>query len=253
MANRRMFNKELVSSDKFLDMPVSSQLLFFHLGMNADDEGYVSSPKRIQRSVGCASDDIKILLSKNLIIGFESGVIVITDWEKHNQIRKDRFTKTLHVDEKNTLQGVDFKQLQPNGNQMATKWQPNGNQMATIGKPSVVESSVVESSVVNKNTCLNFDTFWELYGKKEGRKKCELAYKKIKESDREIIKSCVSKYVLSTPEVKFRKNPLTYLNGEHWNDEIINNPAITPQQKAKEREMPETQTIDDLLASLIAN
>ena len=91
MANRRMFNKELVSSDKFIDMPATSQLLFFHLGMNADDEGFVSSPKRIQRSIGCSEDDLRILIGKEFIVGFESGVIVITEWNKHNQIRKENY------------------------------------------------------------------------------------------------------------------------------------------------------------------
>jgi predicted phage replisome organizer len=72
-------------------------------------------------------------------------------------------------------------------------------------------------------TILCFDTFWDMYGKKDGRKNCENKYKKIKEEDRHKIKEHVPKYVSSTPEVKFRKNPMTYLNGEHWNDEIVSN------------------------------
>lgn len=151
MANRRMFNKELVSTDKFLDMPVSSQLLFFHLGMNADDEGFVSSPKRIQRIVGCSEDDLKILIGKQFIVGFESGVIVITDWNKHNQLRRDRFTPTLHTKEKQELQLIDFKGQQP-----------NGNQMATDGKPSIVEYSIVENSIVNNIQAKALFDFWNI-------------------------------------------------------------------------------------------
>jgi|ETNvirome_6_1000_1030641.scaffolds.fasta_scaffold00690_4 hypothetical protein len=136
MAQRRMFHKELVSSDKFLDMPTSSQALFFHLGINADDEGFVSSPNRIQRSVGASPDDLKILLGKGFIQGFESGVIVILDWAKHNQLRKDRFTPTIHQEEKQQLQVIEYQAPQPNGNQMATN-----------GKPSIVKVSSVKSSL----------------------------------------------------------------------------------------------------------
>jgi len=140
MANRRMFNKELVSSDKFLDMPISSQALFFHLGMNADDEGFVSSPKRISRGIGCSEDDIKILIAKQFVVSFDSGVIVIKEWDKHNQIRKDRFTPTIHNDEKALLQVVDI-----------TSAQPVDNQVATTGQPSIVKSSIVECSIVEIN------------------------------------------------------------------------------------------------------
>lgn len=133
-----MFHKELVSSDKFLDMPLSTQSLFFHLGMNADDEGFVSSPKRIGRSIGCSDDDMKILIAKFFIVAFDSGVIVITDWNKHNQIRKDRFTPTIHKEEKQQLQLLEYQQVQPNGNQMATNGKPS------IGKVSLVQDSKVK-------------------------------------------------------------------------------------------------------------
>jgi hypothetical protein len=144
MAKRRMFNKEIVESDKFIDMPLSSQALFFHLGMSADDDGFVSSPKRIQRSIGCSEDDIKILIAKNFIIAFESGVVVVNDWIMHNQIRKDRYTPTIHKSEKHKMQLIENKECQP-----------NGNQMATIGIPSIVEVSIdkvsIEENIKDKN------------------------------------------------------------------------------------------------------
>ena len=116
-----MFNKELISSDKFLDMPVSSQLLFFHLGMNADDDGFVSSPRRIQRTVGCSEDDIKVLIGKNFVVGFESGVIVISEWGKHNQNKKRQIHRKLYIQKKNKrCNSLILNRC----NQMATKWQP---------------------------------------------------------------------------------------------------------------------------------
>ncbi len=79
MAVRRMFSLDVVDTDKFLEMPATSQNLYFHLGMHADDDGFVASPKRIARNIGCGADDINILLAKGFIIRFEDGVVVIKD------------------------------------------------------------------------------------------------------------------------------------------------------------------------------
>lgn len=103
MAKKRMFYIDIINSDKFLDMPLSAQALYMHLNLNADDEGFVNSPKRIQRYVGASDDDIKILIAKGYIIPFESGVIVITHWKQHNSIKSDRFTPTLYTEEKDLL------------------------------------------------------------------------------------------------------------------------------------------------------
>lgn len=100
MAERRMFSKSIVDSDKFLDMPSSAQNLYFHLGMRADDEGFVNNPKKIQKIIGASDDDVKILLAKNYLILFESGVIVVTHWKIHNYIQKDRFKPTNAISEK---------------------------------------------------------------------------------------------------------------------------------------------------------
>ena len=84
MAERRMFAKTIIDSDAFLDMPLSSQALYFHLSMRADDEGFINNPKRIQKIVNCGDDDLRILIAKKFVIIFESGVIVIKHWKMHN-------------------------------------------------------------------------------------------------------------------------------------------------------------------------
>lgn len=89
-----MFSKAIVRTDRFLDMPQSCQNLYFHLGIDADDDGFVS-PKSVMRLVGSTDDDIKILISKNFLIPFESGVIVITDWKENNYIQSDRYKPTI--------------------------------------------------------------------------------------------------------------------------------------------------------------
>ena len=103
MAERRMFAKTIVLSDAFLDMPLSARCLYFTLGMFADDDGFVNSPKGIMRQAGCSEDDMKVLLSKKFLLAFENGVIVIKHWRINNYLQKDRYTPTKYGDEKATL------------------------------------------------------------------------------------------------------------------------------------------------------
>ena len=103
MAERRMFAKTIIDSDAFLDMPQSTQLLYFHLAMRADDDGFINKPKSIMRAVGCKDDDIKVLISKKFIIPFDSGVVVIKHWRIHNYIQKDRYVETKYKEEKSLL------------------------------------------------------------------------------------------------------------------------------------------------------
>ena len=103
MSEKRMFSKQITDSDAFLDMPLSTQALYFHLGMAADDDGFINAPKRIQRMVGGSDDDFKLLIAKNFIIPFESGVVVIKHWKINNYIRSDRYKETAYLEEKSML------------------------------------------------------------------------------------------------------------------------------------------------------
>lgn len=103
MAERRMFAKAIIDSDAFLDMPLSTQALYFHLSMRADDEGFVGNPKKIQRMIGASDDDCKLLVMKRFILTFESGIIVIKHWKIHNYIQADRFKETTYLEEKSML------------------------------------------------------------------------------------------------------------------------------------------------------
>ena len=104
-----MFSKQVIDSDAFSDMPLTAQALYFHLAMRADDDGFVNSPKRIQRGIGASNDDLKLLAMKGFIIPFETGIVVITHWKVHNYIRKDTYTETAYQDEKAALQLKDNK------------------------------------------------------------------------------------------------------------------------------------------------
>lgn len=103
MAERRMFAKSIIDSDLFLDMPSSTQNLYFHLAMRADDDGFVNSPQKIMRSVSCSKNDMDMLVFKQFVIPFESGICVIKHWKIHNYLRNDRYKPTLYIEEKNRL------------------------------------------------------------------------------------------------------------------------------------------------------
>lgn len=122
MAHRRMFSLSVVDADRFLEMPSSTQALYFHLGMRADDDGFVAAPKSIAAICGCSVDDIRLLAMKGFVQAFETGVLVIIDWKENNKIRKDRYTPTKFTHEKMLLDGNQ------NGNQSytqtATEWLP---------------------------------------------------------------------------------------------------------------------------------
>ncbi|GDZ85351.1 conserved phage C-terminal domain-containing protein [Leuconostoc citreum] len=103
MAQRRMFSKKVTDTDTFLDMPLSTQALYFHLNMHADDDGFIDNTKTIQRMIGSSDDDRKLLVAKQFIIPFENGLVVIKDWRVHNYIQGDRYHKTQYINEKSQL------------------------------------------------------------------------------------------------------------------------------------------------------
>ena len=104
MAEKRMFAKTIIDSDAFLDMPMSTQALYFHLSMRADDDGFINNPKKIQRMIGSSEDDMRVLCAKSFVIPFESGVVVIKHWRINNYLRADRYKPTIYQDEMNSLE-----------------------------------------------------------------------------------------------------------------------------------------------------
>ena len=103
MAQKRMFSNSVVGSDEFLEMPDSSQNLYFHLSMQADDDGFVDKWKSIMRMTGKKEDDLKILIAKSFVIPFDTGVLVIRHWRLNNYLQKDRYKETIYKDEKARL------------------------------------------------------------------------------------------------------------------------------------------------------
>lgn len=134
MANKRMFTMHIVDSDAFLDMPASTQNLYFHLNMRADDDGFIGNPKRIQRTIGASDDDLKLLIAKRFVLAFDDGVIVIKHWRMHNTIRADRYTPTTYQEELGRL-------LLAKNNAYTLN---SGNQLATSRQPDVIPSGTAD-------------------------------------------------------------------------------------------------------------
>lgn len=144
MAQRRMFSKEITTSDLFVEMPSSSRLLYFDLGMEADDEGFIGNARMLSRAYGASSDDLKLLATKGFIIMFQNGVTVVKDWNLNNKLRKDRIKPTIYTEEKSMLT-VDITGSYQLGNQMPTICQPDVNQMSAqdrLGKDRLGEDSI---------------------------------------------------------------------------------------------------------------
>lgn len=152
MAERRMFAKTIIDSDAFLDMPLSTQSLYFHLSMRADDDGFINNPRKIQRMIGASEDDLKLLIAKNFIIPFESGIVVIKHWKIHNYIRNDRYKETVYKEEK--------AQLEVKNNKSYTLGIPDVYQMDTqvrLGKVSIGKDNINNISASDEaETCSEF-------------------------------------------------------------------------------------------------
>lgn len=143
MAERRMFAKTIIDSDAFLDMPLSTQTLYFHLSMRADDDGFINNPKKIQRMIGASDDDLRLLIAKRFVLWFDSGVIVIKHWKIHNYIQKDRYKETVYQEEKALLSVKDN-----NAYTMDTECIQNVSMLETqdrIGKERIVKDSIGKS------------------------------------------------------------------------------------------------------------
>ena len=154
MAERRMFAKTIIDSDAFLDMPQSSQLLYFHLSMRGDDEGFINNPKSIMRNVGCKDDDIKLLIAKKFLIPFDSGVVVIKHWRIHNYIQKDRFTPTKYQTEKAMLsldENKSYTQCIQNVSNMDTQVRIGKDSIGKVNKEKSKKESLFSLFVNDYN------------------------------------------------------------------------------------------------------
>ena len=236
MAERRMFAKTIIDSDIFLDMPLSTQALYFHLAMRADDDGFVNNPKKIARMIGADDDSLRILSAKRFLIPFESGVVVIRHWKIHNYIQKDRYKGTVYTEEKSMLNvhknGMYTECIQ-GVSKMDTERIPDVYQMETqdrLGKVSIGEvnnnngHSTIEQDKPVRVYSAEFEKLWSLYPRKEGKKEAMAAYQRaIKHgTTTETIEEGINRYNKHIRDCRIEKRYIkkgsTYFNQESWND-----------------------------------
>ena len=149
MAERRMMAKSIIKSDLFLDMPATTQNLYFHMLLEADDDGFINSPKSIMRVIGAKDDDIKVLIAKQFVIPFESGVLVIKHWKIHNYIQKDRYRPSLRPEKEmlSVAESKEYVEVLGDVSSMDTRCIQN----VRVGKVSIGKSSIGKDSI-GKNT-----------------------------------------------------------------------------------------------------
>ena len=231
MAERRMFAKTIIDSDAFLDMPMSARLLYYDLGMRADDDGFINSPKKIMRMIGASNDDVNILIARKFVIPFDSGVVVIKHWRINNYLRNDRYTETKYLEEKSTLD-VDKNGSYTMKNNAGI---PHGIPTVSTGKDRLGKDSIgkyINTISCNENSEIEvldqkemwFESFWEIYPKHQDKKKAkqkflkactnEKEYKAIMDGLRNVLP------VWAKKDTKYIPMPTTWLNGERWNDEV---------------------------------
>lgn len=199
MANRRMFSLDVVNTDLFLDMPVSAQCLYFHLGMRADDDGFISSPKQIMRMATCTQDDMKILVSKGFVIPFETGIVVIRHWKQHNYIQSDRYRKTKYTEERDRLE------LKENVYILDTERIQDASKVDTQYRLS---KDIVRDR--DNNYSVYFESFWNVYPRKKEKAKAYKCYNaRLKDgySEEELL-TAATKYA---EECKVRKTEERYI------------------------------------------
>lgn len=249
MAERRMFSKKITDSDAFLDMPLSTQCLYFHLSMQADDDGFVNNPRKIMRMIGASDDDARILISKRFILSFESGIIVIKHWRMHNYIRSDRYKPTTYLEEKSTLaldnngsytEAENQKNVLgiPNVNQMDT----NGIPMVDTGKESISQVNLVEDNINTSPA----DEVKHIYGE----------YKKVKLTDSQYKKLC-DKYTNADELIAYLDEAKERMGYKYKNDYLAIKKwvvqAVKDERAKKKPEIDTTYDIEEINRRIIMN
>lgn len=249
---RRMFSTDIVGSDPFLDMGQGAQVLYFHLAMKADDDGFVN-PKSMMRMLGIADDELKVLLAKRFLLPFESGVVVVKHWLIHNLIRADLYKETQYKKEKSMLglnengaytelrEGVaEIKQIEaPKWLKQRRKEQRTADVPQTalrigkdrLGKDS--KDSIVRTLKPSKKEKLNstyesmFEDFWKIYPEKVAKGKAYEVWQLLEEN---IKTDCITAITNQVASKHFYKDwlkkdsvphPTTWLNQRRWEDVVV--------------------------------
>lgn len=150
MAERRMFAKTIIDSDAFLEMPLSTQALYFHLSMRADDDGFLNNAKKIMRMVGANQNDYDLLVAKSFIIQFDDGICVIKHWRINNYLRNDRYKPTIYAEQRDMLEVKEngrYSLKKDDGIPLGIPMVDRCETQYSIGKDSIVKDSIGKDNI----------------------------------------------------------------------------------------------------------
>lgn len=240
MAERRMFAKTIIDSDAFLDMPLSTQSLYFHMSMRADDDGFVNNPKKIQRMVGASDDDMKLLIAKSFIIPFESGIVVIKHWRIHNYIQSDRYKPTVYVAEKSLLSTNNNTYALDTGCIQDVSSLDTQVRLGKSKSKDRLSKDRKEQVTIVTADAEGFDEFWEAYPRKTSKAEARKAWNKLKPNEelREKMLASIEAWKNTDQwrEPRYIPHPSTWLNQERWNDEVPEDPYERLRRQIEEME-----------------
>jgi len=210
-----MISLKVIDTDEFMDMPQTTQLLYYNFAMRADDDGFVANPKRIVKMTGSNDDDLKVLVAKKYIIPFDSGVCVIRHWRIHNYIQKDRYTETEYIKERDNLALIKGK------------YEHKDKCIQNVSKKDTqVRLGKVRIGKDNINTL--FEKFYSIYPKKIAKPVSLKSFTKL-EPDEALLKVILSDIDRRKKSEAWKKDggryipyPATYLNQQRWEDEEDN-------------------------------
>ena len=222
MAKKRMFSLDIIDTDLFMDMPQTSRLLYYELCMRADDDGFVASPKKIMKMVGCNEDDFRILIGKQFVIPFDTGIVVIKHWKIHNYIQKDRYKETIYTEEKS--------ELTQEKNGVYTKCIQNG----------YTDKISIDKNRLDKNSK-------DKYGEFENVLLTEEEYHKLEISNLLTYIEKLSSYIASTGK-RYKSHYATILNwsrkdGKNTNKELAD--KLTQDIKEEQASEEEIKALED--------
>lgn len=216
MAQKRMFSLSVVDTDNFLEMPVSARLLYYELGMRADDDGFVDNWKKILLFTGLKEDDLKVLILKSFVIPFESGVIVIRHWRMNNYLQSDRYKATIYQEE--------FKQL--NYDKDNNVYNLDTKCIHSIDKNRLDKYNIDNNNEQNANVLKDeFEQLWKKYPNKKGKKDALKHFTRYRKKGIELktIEDGLDKYInyinQNNIKTQYIKHGSTWFNEECWNDE----------------------------------
>ena len=238
MANKRMFSLYVIDSDAFLDMPLTTQALYFHLCMRADDDGFINNQKKIQRMVSATDDDMKLLIAKQFLIPFETGVLVIRHWKIHNAIRKDMYKPTMCLAEKAFVDTDDTGVYQVRNEPVTdtvrgciegvTDLAHDRDGNVTLDKIRLDKDRLdnnKQSEIAHDSVRDQFEHLWSIYPNKKGKKRAFESFRRALKNGVTIdqIRDGIEAYVryikASGIDMRYVKQGSTFFAQECWNDD----------------------------------